>query len=236
MTTNKAQKRAIRTRMGKTGERYAAARRHLIGDVVEEHSDPEDPAMHLASPPAPVTINPGMSDEAIQCGSGKRWDEWLAVLDAWGASGRTHKEIAAHVVEAHGVDAWYAQSVAVGYERMRGLRQRGQRCDGTYSGSASKTFAVPVARLFAVWTEETERERWLDRGMLRLRTTSALKSARFDDLEAESIIAVTFVDKGPAKASVQVQNDNLSSKLEADEFRATWKEWLATLKEMLAEG
>ncbi len=32
MTTNKAQKKAIRARMQKTGERYTAARQHLVAD------------------------------------------------------------------------------------------------------------------------------------------------------------------------------------------------------------
>ena len=32
MTTDKARKRAVRSRMQKTGERYAAARRHVLRD------------------------------------------------------------------------------------------------------------------------------------------------------------------------------------------------------------
>ena len=46
MTTDKARKRAVRTRMTKTGERYAAARRHVVAD--EAPADPASPA----GPPA----------------------------------------------------------------------------------------------------------------------------------------------------------------------------------------
>lgn len=235
MTTNKARKRAIRARMNKTGERYTAARRHLIGEAVAEHPDHEEVLVESPLAPSPAAIDPGMSNEAIRRGSGKTWDEWLTALDAWGAAERPHKEIAAHIAEVYGVDGWYAQSVTVGYERLRGLRQHGQRGDGAFAGSASKTFAVPIARLFAAWVDETERSRWLGSGTLRLRTLSEFKSARFDDLEAGSIVAVSFVDKGPGKSSVQVQCEKLPSRDVADDFRATWKERLANLAGMLAE-
>lgn len=236
MTTNKVRKRAIRARMNKTGEWYTAARQHLIGEAVAGHPDHEEELAESPITPSPAAIDPGMSDEAIKRGSGRTWAEWLTILDAWGATARTHKEIAAHLVEAHGVDGWYAQSVTVGYERMRGLRQHGQRGDGAFAGSASRTFAVPIARLFAAWVDEAERSRWLQPGTLQLRTRSELKSARFDDLEAGSIVAVSFVDKGPGKSSVQIQCEKLPSKDAADDFRATWKERLADLAGMLAKG
>ncbi|HVL23277.1 MAG TPA: hypothetical protein VM450_04285 [Thermomicrobiales bacterium] len=169
-----------------------------------------------------------MSDEAIQRGTGKTWDEWFTILDAWGAVDRPHPEIARHLVEEHGVDGWWAQGVTVGYERARGRRVVGQRTDGSFDASASKTFPVPVATLVAAWVEEERRERWLP-GALRLRTSQELRSARFDDLEQGGIAALWFEDKGPGKSSVAVQISNLPTKDAAAERKAVWKARLADL-------
>ncbi len=50
------------------------------------------------------------------------------------------------------MDGWYAQSITVGYERARGLRAPGEHADG-FAVGASKTIAVPVARLFDAFEE-----------------------------------------------------------------------------------
>ena len=251
MTSNKAQKKVIRARMGKTGERYTAARRHLVAadDAADDAADSTatgpaangtivEPATDDAtnSTRLPIIEQPGLSDVAIRQGTGKSWNEWLEVLDAWGARDRTHKEIAAYVGEHFGVGGWYAQSVTVGYERMRGLRAYGQGRDGTFTGSVSKTFPVPVATLYRAWVDDAERDRWLDPGTLRLRTAQLTTSARFDVAGDGSILAVWFVDKGAQKSSVQLQNEKLPTKAAADQFRVVWKERLVRLGEVLKES
>ena len=79
MTTEKARKRATRERMTKTGERYAAARRHTATKL------------------PPRVEEPGMTDASVRTGSGKTWDEWFRILDDWGAAERTHRDIARFV-------------------------------------------------------------------------------------------------------------------------------------------
>ena len=97
MTRNKAQKRAVRVRMAKTGERYTTARHYHL-DL--HRTEPTEPMDTPAEPEPPVAVlpprvaEPGMSDEAVQRGTGKTWDEWLVLLDGWGAAERTHPEIA----------------------------------------------------------------------------------------------------------------------------------------------
>ena len=48
---------------------------------------PEDAANDSATLPPRITA-PGMSDAAISNGTGKSWDEWFTLLDAWGAASR----------------------------------------------------------------------------------------------------------------------------------------------------
>ena len=141
---------------------------------------------------------PGVSDAAVQRATGKSWDEWFALLDAWHGTTHNHTEIARHVYETYGIDGWWAQSVTVGYERARGMRALHERPDG-FSMNASKTFPVPVERLFAAFVEQDERERWLEAVELRNRTNQPNKSARFDVLPGDTRLAVTFVAKGPEK-------------------------------------
>lgn len=62
------------------------------------------------------------SDEAVRAKTGKGWDEWLAILDAWGMKEQGHRLTAKHLQEAYGVGPWWAQAVTIRYEYERGLR------------------------------------------------------------------------------------------------------------------
>lgn len=174
-------------------------------------------------------------DDAIQRGSGKRWDEWHAILDAWGAAAKSHAEIVRYVAETYDVADWWAHGVTVGYERMIGRRAVGERADGSHSASASKTVHATINDLIRAWAEETLRNQWLRPGTLALRSVKAPTSLRFDDLEAGGIVALWFTDKGAGKSAVSVQLDRLPGKAEADERKAVWKARLADLAAWLRE-
>jgi hypothetical protein len=218
MTEDKARKSAIRARMAKTGESYTAARRHIVKAKTQ--------------PTPRQVVDLGKSDETIKRGSGKSWDEWFAILDAWGATRRTHGEIARFVNEEHGVAGWWAQTVTVGYERGRGMRRIHERTDGFYVG-VSKTFPVGANRLSEEFTDARKRNRWLEPGTLRTRTSQPGKSARFDFLEDESRVHVYFVSKGRAKATVAIQHERLPDETAVEERRSYWKERLGRLAERL---
>jgi hypothetical protein len=198
------------------------------------------PLVRAATPTAAATAlpprvaEPGVSDAAVQRATGKSWDEWFALLDAWLGTTRNHTEIARYVAETYEIEGWWAQSVTVGYERGRGMRALHERPDG-FSMNVSKTFPVPVERLFAAFVEQDERERWLEVVELRPRTSQPHKSARFDILPGETRLAVTFVAKGPRKASAQLQQDRLSSAEDVALWKALWKEQLDLLATFLGE-
>src|SRR4051812_26250564 len=114
MTTDKAQKKAVRARMEKTGERYTAARQHIVDAPAETDPAIEPPV--VAPLPARVA-DPGMSDEAVAKATGQGWDHWFALLDAWAARDHNHTEIARYVASDLHIGDWWAQMVTVGYER-----------------------------------------------------------------------------------------------------------------------
>ncbi|MGW1548473.1 DUF4287 domain-containing protein [Streptomyces sp. NPDC002346] len=90
-------------------------------------------------------ITEKLSADALRERTGRDWGDWFSVLDAWDATRHTHAEIAAHLRTEHGMDGWYAQSVTVGYEQERGLRQVGQSSTGDWRTSVRVT-ALPDGR------------------------------------------------------------------------------------------
>lgn len=246
MTRNKAEKRATRARMSKTGERYTTARRHAL-DLHHTTSDSLPAAQPLADlPPStqsatlstahlPLRVaEPAVSDAAVQRATGKLWDEWFVLLDAWDGTTKKHPEIARHIHEVYGIDGWWAQNVTVGYERARGMRALHERPDG-FSANASKTFSVPVERLFAALADEEERSRWLREIALRNRTSQPNKSARFDILPGDLRLAATFIAKGAEKSAVQLQLERLPDEAEVARWKAIWKAQFAHLAVYLAQ-
>src|SRR5687767_7896682 len=182
----------------------------------------------------PRVAEPGVSDASVHKATGKSWDEWFALLDAWHGTTHNHTEIARHVYETYGIDGWWAQNVTVGYERARGMRALHERPDG-FSGNASKTFPVSVERLFAAFVEPDERDCWLEGIELRNRTSQPNKSARFDVLPEDRRLAVTFVAKGPDKAAAQLQQERLADADDVARWKALWKEQLARLASYLVD-
>ena len=218
MTRKKAQKRATRARMAKTGERYTAARRHVV-----------KPQEEL---PAEALIRP---DEAVRQNTGKGWREWVSILDEWGARERTHRDIARHLQEEHGVPGWWAQTVTVGYERARGMRAKYQRISGAFAVSVSKTFNVGAAKLYAAFTDARQRNKWLEPGTLKVRTKQKAKTARFDFEDGSSRVAAYFVPKERAKTTVTVEHERLTDAEAVEKMRAMWKDRLSELARMIQD-
>lgn len=72
--------------------------------------------------------------------TGRHPDEWFAFLDAQGATAWEHRRIVDWLVEeAPGVSGWWCQAITVRYEQARGMRQAGQRADGTFEGSVTRS-------------------------------------------------------------------------------------------------
>ncbi|MGW7083590.1 hypothetical protein ACWGH2_08835 [Streptomyces sp. NPDC054871] len=181
-------------------------------------------------------ITEKLSDDALREATGKDWSQWFEVLDAWGATSRTHTEIARHVREEHAVDGWYAQSVAVGYEQERGLRQVGQSSTGEWRTSGSKTIEATAARVIEAFTDEEVRRHWLPDADLTLRTHRPAKSLTADFKDATGTttrISVTLTVKAPEKTVVGIGHEKLRDAAEVAAYKVFWRERLTTLKSLL---
>lgn len=222
MPKNKDLKRLIRARMEKTGESYTGARAVLL----ERAGTPDALELTLAAVA-------GHSDELVKERTGCDWASWVKFLDAESAAELPHREIAKLAAAGSSkMSGWWAQTVTVGYERIKGLREIGQRRSGTYDASKSKTIAVPVGELFQAFRDGRRRKHWLPDVDWRVRTETVDRSIRIDWQDG-SKVSFWFSDKG-AKSSVSVQHGGLPSKAARERGRKYWGERLAALGELLA--
>lgn len=225
MPQNKDLKRLVRARMKRTGEAYTAARAHIT----------KKPAARTATGGKPVdyAVIAGMSDAVIKEKTGCNWARWVAALDYQRAAEMSHGERAALISTKYKVGGWYSQMVAVGYERIKGLRAKGQRLDGTYEASKSRTYNIPVRKLFDAWKNPEIRARWLREGGVKVRTANAPKTMRIG-MSDGSIVAVSFMPKGASKSAVALAHTKLRSREEANQLKALWSERLDALGEVIA--
>jgi hypothetical protein len=226
MTTGKDLKRLVRARMTKTGESYTSARAQLL----RKGSRPARPA---DAPPPDYAALAGMADDKVRAKTGRTWAEWVEVLDRHAAADLKHREIAQLLSDSYGTPDWWTQTVTVGYERIKGKRAIGQRMDGTYEASKSRTFAVPVTRLFDAWARAATRKKWLGAEPLTVRTSSRPKYIRLKHADGSTVV-VGFTAKGRARAAVAVQHGGLPSRAAADALKAYWAERLDALRDALA--
>lgn len=178
-------------------------------------------------------ITEKLSGQALREATGKDWEGWFSLLDAWGATGHGHTAIARHLVDTHGVPGWYAQSITVGYEQERGMRAVGQGSGGDWQASGSKTVGVPAHLVTPWFADDTLRARWLPDGGFTLRTHRPGKSVTADWDGGASRISVHLTAKGEGKTQIGLGHTKLPDADAVAVYKAFWKERLADLKEQL---
>jgi hypothetical protein len=226
MPRNKDLKRLVRARMHKTGEAYTTARAQITKKT-------KPTATRRAVKPDYASLA-GMSDEKIKEKTGCTWERWVKSLDYQGAADMSHREIAELVKTKYKTPDWWTQTVTVGYERIKGLRARGQRRDGTFEAHKSRTFNVPVTELFEAWQDAAMRKRWLKEPNVKVRTATPAKSIRLGWSDG-SIIAVGFLAKGKSKSTVAFSHTKLPDRESADRMKQFWSERLDALGEILTD-
>ncbi len=216
MPKQKDLKRLVRSRMKKTGEAYTAARLQLL-----KKNKPTSNYAEVA----------GMSDESVSKRTGRTWAHWVGVLDRAGAAQKPHREIAQYV-SSLGTPNWWSQMVTVGYERIRGLRDRGQRRGGGYEASKSRTFNVSVGTLFNAFANARQRRRWLPvKIAVRSATPQKRMRATWDD---DTVVVFEFMSKGSAKSAVAVGHQKLPDKSAADAVKKAWSGYFDRLGQVLS--
>jgi hypothetical protein len=230
MPTNKDFKRLIRSRMQKTGESYTSARAQLL-----KQRPPQASPAPVRAAPADYARLAGMSDAAVKAKTGCTWERWVKALDYLGAVHLPHRDIAELVRKKYKVGDWWTQTVTVGYERIKGLRDIGQRRSGAYEASKSKTLAVPLARLYRAFSDERTRDRWLAGATIGVRTAARGKSMRWTWADG-TLVQLYFTGKGRGKSQVAVQHTGLAGREAALRAKQYWGDRLGALARLLKAG
>lgn len=174
---------------------------------------------------------PPIDDVRLTESTGRGWDEWTGLVDAGPGPDAGHTAIARWLVNAHGVDAWWAQGITVGYERIRGLRLPGQMPDGTFSVSRSRTLGIPDAELRAVLLDDDRRAELLGEVTTRLASKPDAKSLRFrvrSSGQDAGVVAFAFARAGE-RTKLTVTHEKLPSPEEAERWKSHWSAWLEGL-------
>jgi uncharacterized protein YndB with AHSA1/START domain len=217
MPTGKDLKRLVRARMEKTGESYTAARAQLLNKHVTVRLKADTTAAKVRD----YATIAGMSDASVKKATGCTWQSWVKALDKMGAAEKPHRDIA-KIVASFDTPSWWTQMVTVGYERIRGLRDRGQQRGGGYQATKSRTVNVPLPQLYAAFSNARTRRRWLD-DTATVKSVSPNKRARLAWADGTSAI-MGFYARGASKSIVAVEHLKLSSKADADARKKAWGE------------
>ncbi len=101
--------------------------------------------------------------KSIEEATHKTWNEWLRFMDSIHAKDLDHTAIAQKVheelegsIESAG---WWSQSVTVAYEQHIGRRLPGQRSDGTFEVSVSKSTELGMKNLMKAWVSFAEKDK-----------------------------------------------------------------------------
>lgn len=188
-----------------------------------------------------------MNIKSIEKATGKTWDEWLQFFDSIGATNLTHHEIALKVYgymekhpsglsmsgKRHGGQTpmgWWSQNVTVAYEQHIGRRAPGQRSDGKYEVTVSKTLNGTMDDSLSWWTAKVkDMTKFSDTAMVEPPEISKTEKWRYwrANLVDGSKVGVTITAKSPTKAIFSVTSHKLANPKDAEVWRAYWKQFLA---------
>jgi len=172
----------------------------------------------------PVGTNAdGVGDEAVREATGRDRAEWFALLDQAGAATWRHKDIATWLVTEHGIDGWWAQNVTVAFEQARGIRQPGQRQDGSFEASVSRTVALDTAEALRALAAVVRQE--LDVEPLALNVTAKHPTARFP-LESGEYVLATVSPLGDGRSTIGLTWGRMSDGTRLADVKASMRLWL----------
>ena len=184
--------------------------------------------------PADPSLFP-CGDAALRAATGKGWDEWLTLLDAAGAARQAfdHQKVLDLAMQSLPESAgWWGQMVSVGYERVRGLREKHESCSGDFQSTLSKTFQVPLFAAFAAWADASLRGQWLDAPGLDFTKLNAGKNirARWPD---GALLDIRFNATGPDKCQIVVDTMKLTDAEAVAKAKAFWQSQFERLQQYL---
>lgn len=192
-----------------------------------------------------------VTDPAAKKETGKTLKQWFEVLDAQGDYGR--RKAVQYLYATEKVPEWWAVTIAVEYERARGMLKKDGLLEG-YGICVTKTIKAEAADVYRAWTDTKALAQWFGDGVKaqvedggsfkdgagnrgsfqRVRENKDLRfSWENPAFSTPSLVDVTFDGKTPGKTLLMVNHSRIQTRAEADGLRSAWGEALDRLKQQL---
>lgn len=172
---------------------------------------------------------PSYSDEKVKAATGKGWMGWFSVLNNMNANALPHKDVARRLKEEHGAPNWWAQMIAVEYERARGGRKKNERAGGTFAVNVTKVMPVGLSALFAAATDVEERKAWFPPGAFEETSKTANRYWR-GKWKKDRKLEFGFYAKGDGKSQIMLEISKLPAEADVEKERAAWKKAFVKLQ------
>src|SRR5215204_610740 len=193
-----------------------------------------------------------MTDPDVKSTTGKRFEDWFRLLDKSGGPAAGRRALTERLMKEHGLVAWWAQTIAVEYERARAVNEKDGRTKG-YSICVTKTIATTPDRVFDAFGDATLMRDWFGKGAKADFTEGGAfatadgnrgcytklarpKTLRFSwddhDPAAGSTVELKLTPNG-AKCGLVLNHERIQTRAHADGLRAAWGAAIAKLKETL---
>lgn len=176
---------------------------------------------------------PAIGDDKVLAATGRNWMGWFVILNNMKATSLPHKEVAARLKAEHGAPSWWAQMIAVAYERARGGRKTNERAGGTFAVNVTKVMPASLPRLFATATSEKTRKAWFPPGAFAETSMTDNKYWR-GKWKADSKLEFGFYAKGEGKAQIALEIGKLASAEAVEAERVAWKRAMERLEKLVA--
>jgi hypothetical protein len=169
---------------------------------------------------------PSISDAKVKEATGRGWMGWFVILGLMEATSIPHKDVARRLKEKHGAPIWWAQMIAVEYERARGGRKKNERAGGSFAVNVTKVMPVALAKLFA--TATAKHKDWFPPGAFAETSKTENKYWR-GKWKTDRKLEFGFTAKGDGKSQIALEIGKLPSEAEVEKTRAAWKKAMEKL-------
>ena len=195
-----------------------------------------------------------MADADVKATTGKVWTDWYRLLDDAGGPGAGRRAITERLMKDHGLEAWWAQTIAVEYERAKAVHEKDGRPKG-YAICVTKTIATTPERVFDAFGDPDVMQSWFGDAKADFKEGGAFstkdgnrgkytkvarpKTLRFvwedDDPAAASTVELKLMPNGK-KVGLVLNHERIQSRPHADGLRAAWVAAIEKLKQTLEAG
>jgi uncharacterized protein YndB with AHSA1/START domain len=195
-----------------------------------------------------------LADADVKAATGQVWRDWYRILDDAGGPDAGRRAVTDRLMKDHGLEAWWAQTIAVEYERAKALHEKDGRPKG-YSICVTKTIATTPERVFNAFGDPDVMRTWFgdattdfkeggsfstkDGNRGKYTKVARPKTLRFvwddDDPAAASTVELKLMPNGK-KVGLVLNHERIQTRAHADGLRAAWVAAIEKLKQALEAG